>query len=111
MGVITTRITLSNPKENALSPIEVNAIVDTGPLHLCIPEHNAIQLQLAEMRKRELTVAEGRRTQCPYVGPIQVNVGNRGCFTGTLVLGEEVLLGALPMEDMDRVISPARLSV
>jgi hypothetical protein len=51
MGVITTRIMLSNPKENMLSPIEVDAIVDTGALHLCIPEHVALQLKLTEMYK------------------------------------------------------------
>ena len=79
MGVIKTRILLSNPKDNVLSPIEVDAIVDTGALHLCIPEHVALQLQLAEMYKREVTVADGRRTLCSYVGPIQVNFGNRGC--------------------------------
>lgn len=37
--------------------------------------------------------------------------GNRGCFTGALVLGDEVLLGAVPMEDMDLVISAARRAV
>ena len=33
---------------------------------------------------------------------------NRGCLTGALVLGDEVLLGAVPMEDMDLVVSPAK---
>lgn len=32
--------------------------------------------------------------------------GNRNCFTGALVLGDAVLLGAVPLEDMDLVISP-----
>jgi hypothetical protein len=36
---------------------------------------------------------------------------NRGCFTGALVLGNEVLLGAVPMEDMDILLSPARQAV
>jgi len=35
---------------------------------------------------------------------------NRGCFTGALVLGDEILLGAIPMEDMDLVVSPATRS-
>jgi clan AA aspartic protease len=111
MDLIKTRITLSNPKDSVLAPIEVEAVVDTGALHLCIPQHIAMQLQLQEMYKREVIVADGRRTLCPYVGPVQVTFGNRGCFVGALVLGDEVLLGAVPMEDMDLVISPARLSV
>jgi hypothetical protein len=37
--------------------------------------------------------------------PIQINFERRTCFTGALVIGETVLLGAVPMEDMDLVIS------
>ncbi len=38
---------------------------------------------------------------CPYVGPIRIVFENRECY-----VGDEVLLGAVPMEDMDLVISP-----
>ena len=111
MGLIRTRITLTNPKEGGFSPIETDALVDTGALHLCIPEHIAVQLQLQEIYKREVVTADGSRRLCPYVGPVQVTFGNRGCFTGALVLGDEVLLGAVPMEDMDLVISPSGRAV
>jgi hypothetical protein len=46
-----------------------------------------------------------------YVGPIEVRFAERACFTGALVLGDEVLLGAVPMEDMDLVVSPAMRTV
>ena len=36
---------------------------------------------------------------------------NRACFTGAFVIGDEVLLGAVPMEDMDVVVSPATQSL
>ena len=111
MGLIRARISLSNPKEKGLSPLQTDALVDTGAPHLCVPQHVAVQLQLQEIYQREVTTADGRRTLCPYVGPVQVTFGDRGCFTGALVLGDEVLLGAVPMEDMDLVISPARRAV
>jgi len=38
----------------------------------------------------------------------QLNLKNRGCFTGALILGDEVLLGAVPMEDMDLLVSTAK---
>jgi hypothetical protein len=47
----------------------------------------------------------------PYVGPLQVNFKGRTCFTGALVIGDTVLMGAVPMEDMDLVISPSTGSV
>lgn len=54
---------------------------------------------------------DGKKHQCSYVGPIAVKFENRGCFTGALVFGEEVILGAVPMEDMDIIVSPARQTV
>jgi hypothetical protein len=36
---------------------------------------------------------------------------NRKCVTGALVLGNQVILGAIPMEDMDLIIEPARMRV
>ena len=47
----------------------------------------------------------------PYVGPIRVSFGKRFCFVGALVLGDEVLLGAVPMEDIYLVISPSRREI
>jgi len=91
--------------------MEVKALADTGALHLCIPEHVAIQLKVEELYKREVTVADGSKHLCPYVGPIEVKFENRGCFTGALVIGDEVVLGAVPMEDMDLVVSPAKQTV
>jgi clan AA aspartic protease len=111
MGLIRTGITLRNPRDPGLAPLTVKALVDTGSLHLCIPAHLAIQLKLERLEEREVATADGVRHLCAYVGPIQVQFGNRGCFTGALVLGDEILLGVVPMEDMDLVVSPATRSV
>lgn len=47
----------------------------------------------------------------PYVGPIEVRFGNRRCFTGGMVLGNAVLLGVIPMQDMDLVLRPQLQSI
>jgi len=86
----------------------VKALVDSGALLFCLPEHIVLQLRLEELEKREVTLANGHRQAVPYVGPIQVRFANRRCFTGALVLGDEPLLGAVPMEDMDVVVDLAR---
>lgn len=80
-------------------------------MHLRIPKHIAIQLELEELYSREVTTVDGSKHLCPYVGPIQLKFENRGCFTGALVLGDEILLGAVPMEDMDVLLSPAKQAV
>ena len=80
-------------------------------MHLCIPEHLAIQLSLAELELREVVLADGHRRTVPYVGTVDVLFRNRRCFTGAMVRGNEVLLGAIPMEDMDLVLQPQLQSV
>jgi hypothetical protein len=42
----------------------------------------------------------------PYVGRVLVQFKNRTGVMGALALGDEVLLGAIPMEDMDLVVNP-----
>ena len=111
MGMIHVNVRLSNPRKAEMQPVEVEALVDTGAITLCIPQHVRIQLDLDELERREVTVADGRKEVVPYVGPIKVTCLGRSCYTGALVLGDRTLLGAVPMEDMDLVISPTKREV
>lgn len=111
MGHVFAEIELSNPRQPSLTTIKANALADTGALMLCIPEHIANQLQLETESLREVSVADGRSTNVPYVGPIKVSFGKRFCYVGALVLGDEVLLGAIPMEDMDLIVNPGRREI
>jgi clan AA aspartic protease len=89
-------------------PVEVSCLVDTGALHLCITEAHAIQLKLEEFEKRPVTFADGSVRQIPYVGPVKVDWQGRVSFTGAMVMGNQCLLGAIPMEDMDIMVHPSR---
>ena len=111
MGYVHAEIGLANPREPNLESINASALVDTGALMLCIPEHIKVQLNLEEAEKREVTTADGKRHLVSYVGPVQIRFQNRSCYVGALVLGDQVLLGAMPMEDMDLVISPSSRTV
>ncbi|MBA7542830.1 hypothetical protein ES705_35154 [subsurface metagenome] len=111
MGLIYADIELLNPMKSDLRAIAVRALVDTGAITICIPEHVAVQLELHEIEKREVITADEKVHVVPYVGPIQIRFENRTCFTGALIIGDSVLLGAVPMEDMDLVISPSGQSV
>ena len=111
MGLVYTSIVLSNPVKHELKPVKADSLVDTEALHLCIPQHIALQLELGELEKREVTIADGSRKLCSYVGPIKIQFQDRSCFTGALVLGDSVLLGAIPMEDMDLIVQPSLLKV
>ena len=111
MGHVFAELKLSNPRRPELAALPVRALADTGALMLCLPQHVVTELELEVESEREVTVADGRKQRVPYVGPVRVAFENRTCFVGAFVLGDEVLLGAVPMEDLDLVISPGRQSV
>lgn len=111
MGYVKAEIALSNPTRPDLSPMRIGALADTGALMLVIPEHVQLQLGLQQAETREVTTADGTRHVVPYVGPVRVAFENRQCFVGALVLGDEVLLGAVPMEDLDLVVIPSEQRV
>jgi len=108
VGLIHAKITLKNPRNAKVKPVEVEALADSGALHLCIPAHLQIQLKLEEIDKKEVTLADGSKKMVPYVGPLEVRFKNRVVFVGALVMGDEPLLGAIAMEDMDLVVIPAK---
>ena len=111
MGLTNARIQLRNPKLPDLEPVEVDALADTGAVHLCIPSPTQIQLKLAQVDEKEVTLADGSRKLVPYVGPIELRYRNRTGFSGALVMGDQPLLGAIAMEDMDLVVVPKTRTV
>ena len=106
MSVVYAKIGLSNPRIPDLKEIEVTSLVDTGAAMLCLPEHIVIQLDLEQNGTRDVSTADGKSHKVPYVGPVKVTFENRICFVGAIVIGDEPLLGAVPMEDMDLLIHP-----
>jgi len=97
MGYVHATVELSNPRLPLLEAVETQALADSGALMLCIPAALAQQLQLTQESEREVSVADGRSIRVPYVGPVKVSCQGRLCFVGALVLGDDVLLGAVPM--------------
>lgn len=106
MGLVNAKVTLRNPRRPELAIVEIDVLVDSDAVHLCIPEHIRIQLELDEIDKKEVILADGTPKLVPYVGPIELQFKNRIGFAGALVMGDQVLLGAIPMEDMDLVVIP-----
>jgi clan AA aspartic protease len=111
MGLTYANIELSNPRQPERAPVRVVALADTGANMLCIPEHVATALDVETMEQRSILLADGRRVDVPYVGPIQVRFEKRSCFVGAFMMGDEVVLGAVPMEDMELIVSPVTREV
>ncbi len=78
-------------------------------MFLTVPQHIAVQLgfDTEEAGTREIILADGSRKAVPMIGPLRVHFADRYCDLSALVLGDEPLLGAVPMEMMDLVLHPA----
>lgn len=111
MGSVYADVRLSNMGKPELDEITANAIVDTGAIDIVVPEHVAVQLQLTDLKPRELHLADGTRKMVRYAGPVKVEMHGRDCVTGAAVMGDRVLLGAVSMELMDVVVHPRTLEV
>jgi clan AA aspartic protease len=111
MGLSYCMLRLKNPRSPQSEPVDVEALGDTGAVYLIIPEHIRLQLALEESSKKEITVADGSKKMVPYVGPIEARFKNRVAYVGAVVTGDEVLLGAIPIKDMDLVVLPQQRRV
>jgi clan AA aspartic protease len=106
MGLSFAMLTITNPRKPDQNAVLVEALADTGAIYLIIPEHIQLQLGLEEQSRKEVTLADGSKKMVPYVGPLEVRFHNRIAYVGAIVMGDQVLLGAIPMEDMDLVVIP-----
>ena len=77
---------------------------------LCINEEIQEQLQFAVVEKRKAETADGRIIECDVVDNVQVRFKNRATTCRAMVLPGncELLLGVIPLEDMDVLIHPQR---
>lgn len=110
MGLTYAEIELSNPRSSR-DPLRVSALADTGAMMLCLPVLVVRALDLETAEHRDVKLADGSTVSVPYVGPVQVRFRSRSCFVGAYAMGDEVILGAVPMEDMDLVVAPVTREV
>ena len=121
MGLVYADIELINADDPALvrrhiigeeevKRMNVSMLVDTGSVYMCINESVQEQLQLPIVEKRKGQLADGSIVEYEVAGPIEVRFKNRRCVVEAMVLpgDNELLLGAIPLEDMDVLIHPQR---
>lgn len=96
--------------EEEVKRMHVNMLVDTSSVYMCINETVQEQLDLAVVEKRKGQLANGSVVEYDVVGPIEVRFKNRRCVVDAMVLpgDNELLLGAIPLEDMDVLVHPYR---
>jgi clan AA aspartic protease len=119
MGLVYAKIKLTNADDMALvkrnylkkeevRSLSIAAMVDSGAYMLAINQTIKAQLGLDVIDKRTAQLADGSTINLDIVGPIEVRFENRMAMCNAMVLpgDSEMLLGAIPMEEMDVLIHP-----
>ena len=96
--------------QDEVKRMTVTALVDTGSYMLCINESIQEQLQLPVVEKRKAETGDGRIVELDVVTNVELKFKNRRTLCNAMVLqgDSEVLLGAIPLEDMDVLVHPLR---
>jgi clan AA aspartic protease len=124
MGTVYADITLKNAGDairvecgsmppDKVRQATVRAMVDTGAGTLVINEAVYAALGLKTESHRGATFANSTREICKLTEPVRITWKNRfsTCHAVVVSGGGEVLLGAIPLEDMDLIVNPKKLEL
>ena len=119
MGTVYTEITLKNVGDvinvqrgyleaQNVRETMVKAVVDTGTMQLVINETICKKLGLEIQGIKEATLANNAKEFCKIAEPVEIHWKQRSsvCRPWVLQGTEEVLLGVIPLEDMDLMVDP-----
>jgi len=119
MGLIHTEITIKNTRDvfkaeeglinvREIRQATVEAMVDTGASTLIINDELRRQLGLKVRAQRQITLANDAKEKCLLTEPVEICWKDRETTCRALVIpgAGEILLGAIPLEDMDLIIDP-----
>jgi len=119
MSLVRTEITLKNVEDilkvkNGLIPddkirqVTINALADSGAWTMVINKSTLEKLGLKEGRTAPGTLADGTKAKYKLAGPLEISWKDRSVICEAVVVpnAEENLLGAIPLEAMDLMISP-----
>lgn len=119
MGLVRAEIELINSSdislyeggiitEGKIRRMKIKALVDTGSVMMAVNETIKNQLGLKVRGRRLAQLADGSVKDLEIVGPVEIRFKDRSSITSAMVLpdDQEVLLGAIPMEEMDVLVHP-----
>jgi clan AA aspartic protease len=121
MGLVYADLTLQNAtdvgeagrgyiKAKDIRQTKVRAMVDTGAGTLVINEAIYAALGLQTEYLRRSTFGNSTKEICKVTEPVRITWKDRisTCHAVVVSGGGEVLLGAIPLEDMDLIVHPSK---
>jgi clan AA aspartic protease len=118
MGLVYAQLQLLNATDiamanhgllesNKIRQTEVTALVDSGAYAMVINEEVCEKLGLAIVKRESGILADGSKIENGVAEPIEIRFANRDAVYAPVVMPKdsEVLLGAIPMRQMDVVVN------
>ena len=111
MRSVYADFTLSNLFTHKSIPIR--ALVDTGAMEVYVTETVARELgfDVEEVSLKRVILADGSVRHVPTIAPVRTHFGDRSCLVDVVVLGDECLVGVVPLELMALMVDPVRQRV
>jgi clan AA aspartic protease len=121
MGIVYSEILLKNARdvgnaeeglitEKKVRAAAVRALVDTGAGTLVINEEIREKLGLSTKALRRTALADGVSAIYQVTEPVYIQWEDRNtaCMAVVIPDADNILLGAIPLEDMDLIVDPKR---
>ena len=121
MGFIKATIEIANSydmgsarrgklKKKDIRKQEVDILVDTGAYNLAINENLVAQLGLEVVGSQVFELADGELKKFNVTEPVEIRFLNRTTSCNPIVLpgNTEMILGCIPLEDMDVILDLKR---
>jgi clan AA aspartic protease len=86
------------------SAYETEALIDTGTVRSTIPPAVADRLGLFRLGHTDAKYADGRVEEVDVTEAIAIEILGREAVTTAMVLGEQILLGVIVLEELDLMV-------
>ena len=119
MGTVYAVISLKNARDEGgrraglmkaedVRSVNVKSVVDTGAMSLVITEKLCQKLGLEKIGEKFVRIANGQRVSCKLTEAVEIHWKNRISILSAVVIpgAKTVLLGTIPLEDMDLLVNP-----
>jgi len=121
MGTVYAELTLRNSEDVTLAKqnyikyenirtVTVTAIVDTGSYSLMLDEQTSQKLGLEKTGEQRIRIDNGERIICPVTTLVEINWKDRQSVMRVITVPglPQILLGLLPLEEMDLIVPPSK---
>jgi clan AA aspartic protease len=104
VGTFRVQLEVAGPRRDRFEPVE--ALVDTGSTYTVLPRRLLAELGVRPHHRGQFELADGAVVERD-LGRAWIRFEDREEYT-LVVFGEDALLGAVTLEELNRVVDPIR---